>query len=392
MTRPACAFVTAPELSRYELSAEHPFKPLRLELTRTLAAACGLLRDADEVTPEPFGEAELLTLHDPGYVAAVKAVSRGEYVPNACDYGLGTSDNPVFPGMHEAVLQVCGATMTAVRQVASGELTRAASFSGGLHHALRAAMSGFCTYNDAALAILEAVEHYGQRVAYLDLDAHHGDGVQALFYESGHVLSFSTHESGRYLFPGTGFTYETGRGAGRGLSLNLPLEPFTEDASYLAGLETVLPRALSVFKPDFIVLQAGADMHRYDPLSHLNLSVQGVAESYRLVSNLADEFCGGRLVALGGGGYDPYRTVPRLWTLLWAALSRQPFPETVPESWRHRWESELGVTLPERFFDDAKGWPAAPRRAAIETANAQTAAKLLTTVEPIWRECGLSAS
>ncbi len=389
MTQPSCAFITAPELSRYELSAEHPFKPIRLELTRTLAAACGLLTEADEVAPEPFGESRLLTLHDPEYVAAVKAASRGEPVPNAYDYGLGTSDNPVFPGMHEAALRVCGATMTAVRQVASGELTRAASFAGGLHHALRAAMSGFCTYNDASLAIREVVERYGQRVAYIDLDAHHGDGVQALFYESEHVLTFSTHESGRSLFPGTGFTFETGRGAGRGLSLNLPLEPFTEDASYLAGLETVLPRVLTAFKPDFIVLQAGADMHRYDPLSHLNLSVQGIAESYRLVHSLADELCGGRLVALGGGGYDPYRTVPRLWTLLWAVLSRQPFPEIVPESWRRRWESELGVTLPERFSDDVEGWPAAPRRAAIEAANAQTADKLLATVEPIWREYGL---
>lgn len=387
MTRPA--FVTAPELGRYTLSAEHPFKPLRLELTRTLAAACGLLGDVDEVAPEPFGEEELLTLHDPEYVAAVRAVSRGEHVADAYSYGLGTSDNPVFPGMHETVVRVCGATMTAVRRVASGEVTRAASFSGGLHHAMRAAMSGFCTYNDAALAIHGAVRRYGQRVAYLDLDAHHGDGVQAMFYASADVLTFSVHESGRYLFPGTGFTFETGRGAGRGLSLNLPLEPFTEDASYLAGLATVLPPALAAFRPDLIVLQAGADMHRYDPLSHLNLSVQGVAESYRLVSSLADAFCGGRLVALGGGGYDPYRTVPRLWTLLWAVLSRQPFPETLPESWRRRWEAELGVTLPERFFDAADRWPAAPRRADIEAANAATAAKLLATVQPIWRECGL---
>lgn len=387
MTRPA--FVTAPELSRYELSAEHPFKPLRLELTRTLAATCGLLTEADEVTPEPFDEAELLTLHDPEYVAAVKAVSRGLYLPDAERWGLGTSDNPVFPGMHETVLAVCGATMAAVRLVASGQTERAASFSGGLHHASRAAMSGFCTYNDAALAILEAVARYGQRVAYIDLDAHHGDGMQAMFYESGHVLTFSTHESGRYLFPGTGFTYETGRGAGRGLSLNLPLEPFTEDASYLQSLKTVLPPALAAFKPDFIVLQAGADMHRYDPLSHLNLSVQGIAESYRFVSSLADEFCGGRLVALGGGGYDPYRTVPRLWTLLWAVLSRQPFPETVPESWRRRWETELGVTLPKRFFDDVSRWPSAPRRADIGAANAQTADKLLATAQPIWQECGL---
>lgn len=383
---PETAFVYGPALSRYELSPEHPFKPLRLELTRTLAQACGLLSSADEVVPEPFSREGLLTLHDPDYVAAVEAVSRGEDVLNALHYGLGTTDNPVFPNMHEAILAVCGASVTAARLVASGEVTRAASFSGGLHHAMRDRMSGFCAYNDAALAMHEVSTRYGQRALYIDLDAHHGDGVQSLFYDSAEVMTFSAHESGRYLFPGTGFVSETGRVEGRGFSLNLPLEPFTEDASYLAGLEAVLPKALSVFKPDLIVLQAGADMHHNDPLSHLNMSVQGVARSYQLVSDLADEFCGGRLVALGGGGYDPYRTVPRLWTLLWAVLSRQTLPETVPESWRETWAAQLGTIMPTRFSDNTASWAPIHRRADIEAANALTVQELLRALEPSWRE------
>jgi acetoin utilization protein AcuC len=199
-------------------------------------------------------------------------------------------------------------------------------------------------------------------------------------------LTFSTHESGRYLFPGTGFTDDIGTGVGRGTSLNLPLEPFTEDASYLAGLKAVLPKAIAAFKPDLIVLQAGADMHRFDPLSHLNLSVQGIVQSYDLVSRLADEHCGGRLIALGGGGYDPYRTVPRLWTHLWTVLSRQELPETVPEGWRKQWESKLGVSLPTRFADDTSSWPVIPHRADIAAENARTAQELLERLEPLWQK------
>lgn len=381
---PETAFIYGAALSRYELSPEHPFKPLRLELTRTLAEACHLLSDDDVVAPEPLSRTELLELHDPDYVAAVEAVSHGQRVPNATRYGLGTTDNPIFPNMHEAILAVCGASVTAARLLGTGEVKRAASFSGGLHHAMRDRMSGFCTYNDAALSIHELVLQHGWRVAYIDLDAHHGDGVQDFFYTSGEVLTFSAHESGRYLFPGTGSVEEMGEGAGRGSSLNLPLEPFTEDAAYLAGLREVLPRALEAFRPDVIVLQAGADMHRFDPLSHLNLSVQGVVESYRLVSELADTYCDGKLLVLGGGGYDPYRTVPRLWTLLWAVLSRRALPETIPESWRKRWEPELGVTLPSRFFDDTASWPTVPHRADIEAENARTIETFLRTFEPLW--------
>ncbi len=378
------AFIYSSQLGAYRLSDTHPFKPLRLELTRSLLQTCGLLSAAHEAAPEPFSEAQLIELHDPDFVAAVRAVSRGDDVADAARYGLGTPDNPIFPGMHEAVMGVCGASVTAVRLVASGRATRAVNLSGGLHHATKASMSGFCTYNDVALAVHEAVSRYGLRVAYIDLDAHHGDGVQEFFYDSGVVMTLSVHESGRYLFPGTGFTHEVGRGAGRGLSVNLPLEPFTDDASYLETVGTLLPRALEVFKPDLIVLQAGADMHRYDPLAHLDLSVQGVAESYRLVSALADRFCGGRVVATGGGGYDAYRTVPRLWALLWCALSAQDAPTDVPESWREAWGERLSVDLPTTFADPVDGWPRNPDRDGVAAANRRTVRELLGTLEPIW--------
>ena len=260
------AFVYDPALSEYELSDSHPFKPVRLELTRSLLEHAGTLSPTHVVKPKPVTEAKLLRIHHRDFVEAVKAVSRGEEVDDAYSYGLGTGDNPIFPHMHEAILRVCSATVTAVDLVASGKVRRALNLSGGLHHAHAGQASGFCLYNDLALGIDHAVNKYGLRVAYLDIDAHHGDGVQGLFYEHPEVMTISLHESGRYLFPGSGYTYEVGKGAGRGRSVNLPLEPYTEDASYLASFEAVVPAALRVFRPDLIVLQAGADMHAFDPL------------------------------------------------------------------------------------------------------------------------------
>ncbi len=379
-------FIYDASLSDYRLSESHPFKPLRLELTRSLLQFSGLLNAAHEITPEPITEDELLAVHDPDFVRVVKAVSRGVRQPEAYGYGLGTGDNPIFPGMHEAILRVCGATVSAVEAVASGGARRAVNLSGGLHHAHRDRASGFCLYNDLALGLERAVGRYGMRVAYVDLDAHHGDGVQGLFYDRAEVMTVSLHESGRYLFPGTGHTFETGQGAGRGLSVNAPLEPFTEDESYLEVFEAVVSTALRAFRPDLILLQAGADMHHYDPLADLKLSVSAMARSYKRVSELADELCEGRLVATGGGGYDPYRTVPRAWASLWAAISRQEMPEALPERWLERWRETSPVPLPERLQDAPDTWEPCPRRAEVASHNQATAQRLLSSLEPIWRE------
>ncbi len=378
------AFVYSAHLSDYQLSESHPFKPIRLELTRSLLHHAGLLSEAQEVHPEPFSESQLHTLHDPHYVEVVKAVSKGRDVADAYAHGLGTSDNPIFPGMHDAILGICAATATAVDLVASGKKQRATNISGGLHHAMRGKMSGFCTYNDLALGIEQAIQRHGVRVAYIDLDAHHGDGVQWLFYERAEVMTISMHESGRYLFPGTGHTYEIGKDAGRGSSVNMPLEPFTEDDSYLECFEAVVPRALKAFGPDLIVLQAGADMHYNDPLADLALSTKGIGESYRRVSELADEYCEGRLVATGGGGYDPYRTVPRVWSLLWGAVSRQEVPEDVPQAWLDQWQERSSNPLTKTFHDDLSQWDEMPRREQITLHNQAVAKRLLNTVEPIW--------
>ncbi len=378
-------FVYEPALSGYTLSESHAFKPIRLELTRSLLFAAGLLTAEQEVRSEPLEEELLYRVHNSRYIEAVKAASQGKKSTQAYTFGLGTADNPIFPAMHEAVSTVCAATVTAVELVASGVAQRAVNLAGGLHHALAGKASGFCVYNDLALGIEHAVKRHGLRVAYLDLDAHHGDGVQWLFYERAEVMTISLHESGRYLFPGTGHAFEVGKGAGRGASVNVPLEPFTEDDSFLECFEAVVPTALAAFKPDLLVLQAGADMHRYDPLADLNISTRAMWQSYQRVSELADQYCQGRLVATGGGGYDPYRTVPRAWALLWAAISRQPVPELIPAAWRSRWQPFSPDPLPTHFFDDVDAWPPIPRRAEIASYNRAMAARVLQTLTPIWQ-------
>lgn len=391
MSGPDHAFVYAPDLAAFDLANDHPFKPIRLELTRTLLESSGLLTPDQLVKPDAVTERALLSVHDRRFVEAVKAASNGEPVQGAQVYGLGTSDNPIFAGMHEAVMGVVAATVTAVDLVASGRALRAANFAGGLHHGLSARASGFCLYNDLAVAIRHAVKQHGLRVAYVDLDAHHGDGVQWIFYEDPNVLTVSLHESGRYLFPGTGHTYETGKGAGRGSAVNVPLEPYTEDDSFLEVFDTVVPTALRHFAPDLIVLQAGADMHTFDPLADMSLTLSAMAESYRRTVALADELTGGRLVVTGGGGYDPYRTVPRAWAHAWAALTGTDMPQELPAQWRHSWQQRLGnlpFELPNTSTEDPAQFVPVPRRAAITRRNRLVANRTMETLQHLWSSNG----
>ncbi len=378
------AFLTAPALSGYELAPDHPFKPIRLELTETLLEACGLFREGERRAPEPLPASALEQVHDEHYVRLVTEVSEGIERPDSYAAGLGTGDNPIFAGMHDAIAGICAATVTAVDLVASGQVRRAMNLSGGLHHAHSNRASGFCVYNDLAVAIETATRKHGCRIACIDLDAHHGDGTQEIFESRGDVMTVSLHESGRYLFPGTGHTYELGRGAGRGCSVNAPLEPFTEDDSYLEVFDAVVPRAIAWFRPDLIVLQGGADSHRHDPLADLSLSLTGMLAAWERVVDLADRYCDGRLAVTGGGGYDAYRTVPRAWAGLWGLLTGRQLPHTLPVSWRDSW-SERGVTgLPEVALDSPAEFEEQPRRREISNQNRSMLGRLDGALGPIW--------
>lgn len=391
MSAVEAAFVWDPGFTAYRFRPDHPFNPKRLELTVSLVEALGLLEGPGvrTVAPRPATDAELLAVHAREYVDAVKRFSAGGDAADAARWGLGTDDTPVFPGMHEVTALVTGATIRAAELVMGGEAKRAFNVAGGLHHAHRDRASGFCVYSDLAAAIAWIRREHGARVMYIDYDAHHGDGVQGIFYDDPEVLTLSIHESGRYLFPGTGFVDELGDGEGYGYSLNLPLEPFTEDDSWLAAHRRLLPETIEAYRPDVIVLQSGCDGHTADPLTHLRASTRLYEETTRIVCEAADAVCGGRVVATGGGGYAVWEVVPRAWTLVWAALSGQPCPDRIPHAWIERWQGEAPVLLPTCVRDDPAALAPVPRRAEVEAANRRTLESLRRQALPLIRGYGL---
>ena len=390
---PECAtrLVYRPEYLSYDFGAQHPLRPERIRASLDLIESLGLgPRPEQWLQPPPATTDELQLVHGRAYIDAVERLDlfsddagfRAEAVP----WGLGPGDSPAFAGMHAASASIAGGTLYALRGVLDGPFQHAFNPAGGLHHALRDRASGFCIYNDAAIAIAAALQEHEARVLYLDFDAHHGDGVQAAFYDEPRVLTFSIHETGRHLFPGSGFTHELGEGFGRGYSVNLPVEPFTEDASWLESLDLLVAPIAEWFAPDVIVSQHGCDSHHWDPLTDLRLSTRALAAQARLAHELAHRIARGRWVALGGGGYDWARVVPRSWACVWAEMSAQPLPEAIPEAWTARWAAaarDEGLwPMPCLLLDDTDTWPATPRRAQIEHTNRARAEALRKLVLP----------
>jgi acetoin utilization protein AcuC len=386
------AFVWDDALTRYFFRPDHPFNPKRLELTVSLIRDLGLIGGAGTpiLAPRPATEEELLRVHSPEYLAAVRRMSEPGAEPReGYAWGLGTEDNPIFPGMHEAAALVVGGTMRAAEAVMAGEATRVFTIAGGLHHSHRERASGFCIYSDLSAAIRWIREAHDARVMYIDYDAHHGDGPQGEFYADPNVLTVSLHETGRYLFPGTGFVDELGDGDGYGYSVNVPLEPFTEDESWLDIHEKLLPELAEAFRPDVIVVMNGVDGHVLDPLTHLRATMRLYERTIRLVMEIADQHCEGRLIATGGGGYDIWRVVPRAWTRIWAELSGQTLPAELPRSWLDRWQGESPYVLPGRFTDDPEEFTPVPRREEIEATNRRTLGEVRRAALPLIRGWGM---
>jgi acetoin utilization protein AcuC len=309
-----------PAMLRYDLGATHPLHPLRWELTWLLAESLGVTRGRELTAPAPASDEELGMVHTADYIDAVKRASVPEVV-GSVGHGLGTTDNPTFPGMHDAAALIAGGSVTAARAIARGEVNRAVNIAGGLHHAMPDSASGFCVYNDAALAVATLLAEGVERIAYVDVDVHHGDGVQRAFYQDPRVLTVSLHETPLSLWPGSGFVAESGRGAAGGTAVNVPLPAGTGDAAWLRAFHAVVPSVVQAFRPQVLVTQHGADSHWEDPLADLNLTVDGQVASYRALRDLAGEVTGGRWLALGGGGYSLVRVVPRVWTHLLALVA-----------------------------------------------------------------------
>jgi acetoin utilization protein AcuC len=290
-------------------------------------------------------------VHRPEYLDAVRMAPADPFFTG---WGLNTADNPVFHGMHEASARICGATLAAAEAVWDGVSTRAVNVAGGLHHAMPARASGFCVYNDPAVAIARLLDRGAQRIAYVDIDVHHGDGVQAMFWDDPRVLTISLHETPLALFPGTGFPDETGGQGADGTAVNVALPPGTGDAGWLRAFHAVVPSIVRAFAPELLFTQCGADAHRLDPLADLRLSVDGQRAAYLALRGLADELCDGRWVATGGGGYALVEVVPRAWTHLLAVATGDPLdPGTrIPPGWRElAARRRPGTEVPETMTD-----------------------------------------
>jgi acetoin utilization deacetylase AcuC-like enzyme len=332
----ACALAADDRLAAYDFGPDHPFQAGRLDAGLSLLRAAKVLDDGDLLAFGPAAGADLELIHDRDYLEALARFSApgvGAADPaEAARFGL-VGDNRPFPGMDEAGRLVAGATVAAVDAVAAGDLAHAFAPVAGLHHAQRRRAVGFCLVNDVAVAIARCTRAWPLRVLYVDLDAHHGDGVQAAFYDDPRVCTVSLHETGRYLFPGSGEVHELGRPPGAGRSVNVPLEPRTGDDGFLAAFDAVVEPLAAAFRPDLLVTQNGCDGHADDPLSDLTLSLRGFRELARRLHRLAHRHCQGRWVATGGGGYDLARVLPRAWALLWSELSGRRLPGRVPSDW-----------------------------------------------------------
>jgi acetoin utilization protein AcuC len=337
---------------------DHPLNPIRLDLTVRLAGALGVLDRLELITPRAATAEQLCTVHGTCYLEAVRAASSD---PGFTGYGLGTTDDPVFPGMYDASALIAGGSAQAAQAVWDGTYEHAVNIAGGLHHAMHDYASGFCVFNDVALGIRTLLAAGARKIAYVDIDVHHGDGVQAAFYADARVLTMSLHQDPRTLFPGTGFPDELGSGAAEGTAVNVALPPGTDDDGWLRAFRAVVPGAVRAFGPDVLVTQCGCDTHHEDPLANLELSVDGQRRAIADLHALAHEVAGGRWVAYGGGGYGLVRCVPRTWTHLLAEASGDPVePSTlVPAAW-HEYVRGLGsrAELPDRMGEGREPGPA----------------------------------
>ena len=376
--------VHGPALTSYSFGDEHPLQPSRHDLAMSLLSSLGWL-DAPGVTvepPRPATLSELLAAHTLPFIQAVQTaqdIARGERP--AADlrlYGLDTEDNPLFPGIHDAPALLAGASLQGMQAILEGRCIHAYSPAGGMHHAMRARAAGFCIYNDIAVAIAAAVAA-GQRVAYLDLDAHHGDGVQAIFYDDPRVLTVSIHESGRFLFPGTGEPSEMGGGDGIGACLNIPLPPDAGDESILMAYERLAAPAIRMFRPDIVVTQTGCDTHHDDPLTDLAATMDLYPRLAAALHGLVHEAGDGRWLIVGGGGYDPADVTPRAWAAFFGTvLGKETTGVVLPAEWRQASRGRGGQP-PAHLLDDTRtAYAQAPGRAFLNSLDEIEAGPLAT--------------
>ncbi len=336
----------------YDHGPQHPLRPARVILTRELIKAYGMLdgRRVTETVARDATDQEIGLVHSERYIDATRRAGHGE--PGQWwEFGYGPGDNPIFPDMHEAAARVAGASLVAAEAVLTGRAEHAFNPAGGLHHAMPERASGFCVYDDPAIAIAWMLANGAKRVAYVDVDVHHGDGVQTIFYGEPRVLTVSLHQSGRTLFPGTGDVDELGAGEAKGTKVNVPLPPYTGDDAWLRAFEEIVPPLVTSWKPSVLVTQLGCDTHHTDPLAMLELTTNAYRRTASVLHDLAHDAAGGRWVATGGGGYQWARVVPRAWTMYFAEMAGVDVPDQIPEAWIEMAEQEAGSAVPSTLSE-----------------------------------------
>jgi acetoin utilization protein AcuC len=341
-------------LLQFDFGPSHPFKTYRLGLTYELMEAYGLVKEGAVriLKPRTATDEEVSCFHTDAYIEVLRLADSGMWVPNLFSHGLGTGDNPIFPGVYEWGTLVAGASIDCAKEILASRAEIAFNIAGGLHHAMPSHASGFCHINDVVLAIAPLVEA-GKRVAYVDIDAHHGDGVQHAFYKTDQVLTLSVHQDGHTIFPGSGFVGEIGQGEGRGYALNVPLSPGARDDVFERVFDEILFPTLDSYAPDILVTQLGADALFGDRVANLGMSLSLFERYIERLRALHIPW-----LAFGGGGYA-VENVARAWTVAWARMNDLTLPDEIPIEWQER-AANYGISvrsLRGKDVDDSSSSP-----------------------------------
>ena len=325
------AYIYHEDYLKYQFGPAHPFKPIREKLTLDALRRLGIFDGkAKHYEPPPASDEELLLVHSSEYI---------QFVEKMCKRGYGyldLGDTPATKSLYEGSRRVVGGTILGVKLAMDGEVSHAFNPGGGLHHAKEESASGFCVFNDVAIVVRFLQKKYGlKRIAVVDIDGHHGDGTQEILYGEP-VLKISSHRAG--IFPGTGYVDELGEGAGRGYSVNIPLPRGTYDDAYLYAFKEVVKPLIEAYEPEFIVNQFGVDGHSQDPLVGLALTTKTYEEVAETMHALAHRFSQGRLLILGGGGYNIDDSV-RCWSVMFTTVS-EALPEASIGDYRRLFDGE----------------------------------------------------
>ncbi|KRG10440.1 acetoin utilization protein AcuC [Staphylococcus sp. NAM3COL9] len=373
-------FVYSNEILQYRFSNSHPFNQMRLKLTTELLTDLGYLKSHHIIKPRIANDSELSLIHSHDYIQAIRRASHGILSNNeAKKYGLDGDDTLQFRMMHKHSARIVGGALNLADHIMDGTVTNGCHLGGGLHHSLPGRANGFCIYNDVAVTIAYLIQKYNQRVLCIDTDAHHGDGTQWSFYTNDQALIYSIHETGKFLFPGSGRYTERGSEQGFGYTVNIPLEPYTEDDSFLETFKETIEPIVESFKPDIIVSVHGVDIHYLDPLTHLNCTLESLYQIPYIIKDLADRYTNSKVLMFGGGGYNIWKVVPRAWSHVFLALiGEKPQTGRLPNKWLTKWQHYAPCELPQTWIDEKTDYQIIPRQKEITETNSKYAKQVLS--------------